>query len=69
MVEVNEKVPKKFQNQSISSVVPADYWDFIPKDSQQTEHDSTSYRRVLSHAQVQLLSLICISLSIHPVFE
>ncbi|KAK9276983.1 hypothetical protein L1049_006522 [Liquidambar formosana] len=55
IVEINEKVPKKFRNRSLRGLLPADYWDFIPRDAQQEEGHLLSTRRVLSHAQVHYL--------------
>ncbi|XP_020084500.1 DNA-directed RNA polymerase IV subunit 1 isoform X1 [Ananas comosus] len=37
VAEVNEKLPKKFQNKSMDEVLPQDYWDFIPMDQQQRQ--------------------------------
>jgi len=28
--EVNEKLPKKFSNKSLSEVLPKDFWNFVP---------------------------------------
>ncbi|XP_057977974.1 DNA-directed RNA polymerase IV subunit 1 isoform X2 [Malania oleifera] len=53
--EVSEKLPKKFRNKNLRGVLPADYWDFIPKDPQQQESSLKSNKRVLSHAQVHYL--------------
>jgi hypothetical protein len=50
-VEVNEKLPKKFQKKSFKGL-PGDFWDFIPEDEQQEEICLKPNRRVLSHAQV-----------------
>jgi DNA-directed RNA polymerase-4 subunit 1 len=36
IVEVNEKLPKKFQKKSFRGLT-ADFWDFIPKDEQEEE--------------------------------
>ncbi|KAF8412332.1 hypothetical protein HHK36_000294 [Tetracentron sinense] len=52
IVEVNEKVPKKFGNKNLSEVLPTDYWDFICKDSQQEHSFLKPNRRALSPAQV-----------------
>ncbi|KAB1217169.1 DNA-directed RNA polymerase IV subunit 1 [Morella rubra] len=54
IVEVNERLPKKFQHKRFRGL-PADFWDFIPKDEQQEESCSKLNRRVLSHAQVRYL--------------
>ena len=51
IVEVNEKLPKKSQTESLRSL-PADFWDFIPKDDNQEESNLKPNRMVLSHAQV-----------------
>ena len=51
MVEVNERLPKKSQTESLRSL-PADFWDFIPKDDNQEESNLKPNRMVLSHAQV-----------------
>lgn len=55
IVEVNEKLPKKFRNRSLKDVLPSDFWDFIPKDVHQEGSYSTLNRRVLSYAQVHYL--------------
>ncbi|KAK6935319.1 RNA polymerase Rpb1, domain 1, partial [Dillenia turbinata] len=55
IVEIREKMPKKFRNKTLEDALPADYWDFIPRDDQQPECYSTSNRRVLTHAQVHYL--------------
>ncbi|KAJ7952384.1 DNA-directed RNA polymerase subunit [Quillaja saponaria] len=52
IVEIVEKLPKK---KSFKGVLPADYWDCIPKDEQLVESCLKSNRRVLSHAQVRSL--------------
>ena len=49
IAEVNEKLLK--QKKRLRSL-PADFWDFIPKDEQQEESCLKPNRRVLSHAQV-----------------
>ncbi|KAM3749151.1 hypothetical protein ACB098_05G160900 [Castanea mollissima] len=54
IVEVNERLPKKSQTESLRSL-PADFWDFIPKDDNQEESNLKPNRRVLSHAQVHYL--------------
>lgn len=53
MVEVNENVLRKFQKRR-KEALPADYWDFLPKDSHQEESGTRPNRRILSHAQVAL---------------
>ncbi|KAK6947711.1 RNA polymerase Rpb1, domain 3 [Dillenia turbinata] len=45
IVEICEKMPKKYRNKTLQDVVPADYWDFIPRDDQQPECYSPSNRR------------------------
>ncbi|KAJ7944858.1 DNA-directed RNA polymerase subunit [Quillaja saponaria] len=50
IVEIVEKLPKK--SKSFKEVLPADYWDCIPRDQQLVESSLRSNRRVLSHAQV-----------------
>nr|XP_023891824.1 DNA-directed RNA polymerase IV subunit 1 isoform X2 [Quercus suber] len=52
IAEVNEKLLK--QKKRLRSL-PADFWDFIPKDEQQEESCLKPNRRVLSHAQVRYL--------------
>lgn len=54
MVEVNENVLRKFQKRR-KEALPADYWDFLPKDSHQEESGTRPNRRILSHAQVHFL--------------
>ncbi len=61
IAEVNEKLPKKFQKKSFRGL-PADFWDFVPKDEQQEESCLKPNRRVLSHAQVMWPSNIDISI-------
>ncbi|KAG1354610.1 DNA-directed RNA polymerase IV subunit 1 [Cocos nucifera] len=40
MAEVNEKLPKKFQNRSLGDVLPQDFWSFVPTFSQQQESNA-----------------------------
>ena len=61
IAEVNEKLPKKFQKKNFRGL-PADFWDFIPKDEQQEESCLKPNRRVLSHAQVTWPSNIDVSI-------
>lgn len=42
-----------------NGILPADYWDFIPKDAQQDESCMKPNKRVLSHAQVSWPFYIC----------
>ena len=63
IAEVNEKLLK--QKKRLRSL-PADFWDFIPKDEQQEESCLKPNRRVLSHAQVTLPSYVDVS-NVHPV--
>lgn len=53
VAEVNEKLPKKFQNKSMDEVLPQDYWDFIPMDQQQRQLKTS--RITLSPHQVTFL--------------
>ncbi|OVA16149.1 RNA polymerase [Macleaya cordata] len=55
IVEVNERLPKKFCNKNLDEVLPGDYWDFIQKDPQQEETCFKSNRRTLSPSQVYYL--------------
>ena len=57
IVEVNEKLPKKFQKKSFRGLT-ADFWDFIPEDEQEEESHLKPNIRVLSHAQVTWPSYI-----------
>ncbi|KAB2018223.1 hypothetical protein ES319_D08G214600v1 [Gossypium barbadense] len=54
MVEVSENSLMKVRKRG-RQALPADYWDFIPKDQQQEEGFVKPGRRVLSHAQVRHL--------------
>ncbi|XWS61838.1 hypothetical protein CRYUN_Cryun07bG0159800 [Craigia yunnanensis] len=54
MVEVSENSLMKVRKRGRQEL-PADYWDFIPKDQQQEEGLMRPGRRVLSHAQVRYL--------------
>ncbi|XWS48985.1 hypothetical protein CRYUN_Cryun13aG0124700 [Craigia yunnanensis] len=54
MVEVSENSLMKVRKRG-RQALPADYWDFIPKDQQQEEGLMRQGRRVLSHAQVRYL--------------
>ncbi|PKA53981.1 DNA-directed RNA polymerase D subunit 1 [Apostasia shenzhenica] len=42
VAEVNENLPKKFQNRHISEVLPKDYWNFVPKLHVQQGLDASS---------------------------
>ena len=57
MVEVSENSLMKVRKRG-RQALPADYWDFIPKDQQQEEGLMRPGRRVLSHAQVACSFLI-----------
>ncbi|KAI4315358.1 hypothetical protein L6164_028177 [Bauhinia variegata] len=50
IVEISDNLLKKRNR-----LVPADYWNFIPKDAQQEESCMRPNRRVLSHAQVHYM--------------
>ncbi|XVF10684.1 hypothetical protein REPUB_Repub07fG0203700 [Reevesia pubescens] len=54
MVEVSENSLMKVRKRG-RQALPADYWDFIPKDQQQEEGFMKPGRRVLSHVQVRHL--------------
>ncbi|XP_022736885.1 DNA-directed RNA polymerase IV subunit 1 isoform X3 [Durio zibethinus] len=54
LVEVSENSLMKVRKRG-RQALPADYWDFIPKDQQQEEGFMKPGRRVLSHAQVHHL--------------
>ncbi|MCL7037905.1 hypothetical protein MKW94_015154, partial [Papaver nudicaule] len=51
IVEVTEKMPKKFFGKGLELGLPKDYWDFIMKDPQQVETGFTSHRRSLTPLQ------------------
>ncbi|KAF7828324.1 DNA-directed RNA polymerase IV subunit 1 isoform X1 [Senna tora] len=53
IVEINERNLRRKRN--LGTLLPADYWDFIPGDAQQEESCLKSNRRVLSPAQVETL--------------
>ncbi|XP_019055892.1 PREDICTED: DNA-directed RNA polymerase IV subunit 1 isoform X3 [Nelumbo nucifera] len=55
IVEVNEKLPKKFANKNLGEVLPTDYWDCIQKDPEQEESFLKPNRRSLSPFQVYCL--------------
>ncbi|XP_017700627.1 DNA-directed RNA polymerase IV subunit 1 isoform X1 [Phoenix dactylifera] len=40
IAEVNDKLPKKFQNKSLGDVLPQDFWSFVPTFSQQQESNA-----------------------------
>ncbi|KAK8963474.1 DNA-directed RNA polymerase D subunit 1 [Platanthera guangdongensis] len=42
LAEVNEKLPKRFQNRSFGELLPKDYWNFIPKYHKQQGINSNS---------------------------
>ncbi|XVE57815.1 hypothetical protein DITRI_Ditri04bG0120200 [Diplodiscus trichospermus] len=54
VVDVRENSSVKVRKRG-KQALPADYWDFIPKDQQQEEVSVRQGRRVLSHAQVRHL--------------
>ncbi|KAK8584261.1 hypothetical protein V6N12_068507 [Hibiscus sabdariffa] len=54
MVEVSENSLMKVRKRG-RQALPADYWDFIPKDQQQDDGFLRPLRRVLSHSQVRQL--------------
>uniref|UniRef100_A0A2N9J720 DNA-directed RNA polymerase subunit n=1 Tax=Fagus sylvatica TaxID=28930 RepID=A0A2N9J720_FAGSY len=60
IVEVNDRLPKKHKKKFFTGL-PADFWDFIPKDEHQEESNLNQKIRVLSHAQVHYL-LKCVDL-------
>lgn len=51
VVEVSETSLEKVRKRG-KQALPADYWDFIPKDEQHEEGIIKPGRRVLSHVQV-----------------
>lgn len=53
IVEVNERNLKK---KNSLRELPTDYWDFIPREAQQEESCTRPNKRVLSPAQVAVLS-------------
>ena len=57
IVEVNDRLPKKHKKKFFTGL-PADFWDFIPKDEHQEESNLNQKIRVLSHAQVTWPSYI-----------
>ncbi|XP_028548583.1 DNA-directed RNA polymerase IV subunit 1 [Dendrobium catenatum] len=42
LAEVNEKLPKKFQNRSFGELLPKDYWNFVPNYHKQQGLNSNS---------------------------
>ena len=57
IVEVDESTTQ-LQRRGIRGGLPADYWQFIPRDPQLEESSMKPNKRVLSHAQVACL-LLC----------
>lgn len=55
IVEVNEKLPKKFKTQKLSDVLPPDFWKFIERDPSQEDISLDPNRRYLSPPQVYYL--------------
>lgn len=40
IAEINEKLPKKFQNKNLGDVLPQDYWSFVPPVSHQQQSNA-----------------------------
>ncbi|XP_058104734.1 DNA-directed RNA polymerase IV subunit 1 isoform X2 [Magnolia sinica] len=55
VAEVNDRLPKKFQSKNLNEVLPADYWDFIPKDPHQQKFFMEPNKIILSPYQVFFL--------------
>ncbi|KAL5709479.1 DNA-directed RNA polymerase [Ranunculus cassubicifolius] len=55
LVEISEKLPKKFHNKKLNDVLPADFWNFIKSDPSVEDISVKSHVKCLSPSQIYYL--------------